>query len=406
MARCLVGCGSNLGNRRELLDRAVELLRFMPGVRILATSRYREFRPVGGPNGQTPFLNAACLLETDLGPNELLGMLKAVENTLERQREIRWGPRTIDLDLLLYGDVVVNSEELVLPHPRMSTRRFVLEPCVEIAAEFRHPVAGCSVGDLLENISPRHPHVAVVGVPGAGAPEVAAAIADFTLGRLLHTPSPLPSLSPIAGKGGARGAARLLADFCDTLDGWSQPILREGWPTDPHGTIAEYWIGTLMAMAELTLAADDVTELEGRYRRLTDSTVQPNVVILLTTPSDVLADRISFRSGQRSEFTDVFADLERFVSPGTDFGRRRFSRDLSGRVAEPAPGPAVDMSSSDATVAAAARFLATLQERLVACLCDGSSNLRAGMPCGVVKIPSDDIGEAAEQAVAAVEAMG
>jgi 2-amino-4-hydroxy-6-hydroxymethyldihydropteridine diphosphokinase len=181
MARCLIGCGSNLGRRREFLDRAIELIRFMPGVSLLAVSRFRETRPIGGPPGQESFLNGACLIETDLPPHDVLAMLAAVENTLHRERLEWWGPRTIDLDLLLYDDVVLETETLTLPHPRMPTRRFVLEPCVEIAADIRHPLAGCTLAEMLESITAPQPHVAVIGLPGSGAHEVAAAIADTML---------------------------------------------------------------------------------------------------------------------------------------------------------------------------------------------------------------------------------
>jgi 2-amino-4-hydroxy-6-hydroxymethyldihydropteridine diphosphokinase len=184
MARCLIGCGSNLGPRREQLDRALELLGFMPGVELVAVSRFHETHPVGGPADQGAYLNGACLIETDLPPQDVLGMLFAVENTLERRRDHRWGERTIDLDLLLYDELVVESPELTLPHPRMATRRFVLEPCAEIAAELRYPLSACTIRDLLDNISVPHPLVAVVGVPGSGASEVAAAVADATLARL------------------------------------------------------------------------------------------------------------------------------------------------------------------------------------------------------------------------------
>ena len=196
MARCLIGCGSNIGRRREQLDRAFELLRFMPGIDLVRVSRYRETKPIGGPVGQPPFLNGACLLETDLTPHELMGMLAAVENTLHRERIDRWGPRSIDLDLLIYDDVVMESEVLTLPHPRMSTRRFVLEPAAEIAADMEHPLARCSLEELLDNISQPRLHVAVAGVPGSGAPEVAAAIADAAIARLIHAPAPLPPSSP------------------------------------------------------------------------------------------------------------------------------------------------------------------------------------------------------------------
>ena len=87
MARCLIGCGSNLGQRREQLDRALELLGFMPGVELVAVSRFHETRPVGGPADQGGYLNGACLIETDLPPRDLLGALFAVENTLHRRRD-------------------------------------------------------------------------------------------------------------------------------------------------------------------------------------------------------------------------------------------------------------------------------------------------------------------------------
>ena len=185
MARCLIACGSNEGQPRQHLADAGDLLRSMPGLTLLATSRIRETRPVGGPAGQAPFMNGAFLVETEFAAAELLGVLTAIENTLHRERLERWGPRTIDLDLLLNEDLVIEQPGLTIPHPRMTTRRFVLEPCAEIAPDFVHPLAGCSVQDLLDNISVAHPHVAVVGVPGSGAAEVAAAVADVWLDTVL-----------------------------------------------------------------------------------------------------------------------------------------------------------------------------------------------------------------------------
>jgi hypothetical protein len=130
-------------------------------------------------------MNGAFLVDTDLAPNDLLGVLTAIENTLHRERSERWGPRTIDLDLLLYDDLVIEQPGLTVPHPRMATRRFVLEPCAEIAPDVVHPVSGCSIRDMLGNISVDHPHVAVVGVPGSGAAEVAAAVAKVWLDTAL-----------------------------------------------------------------------------------------------------------------------------------------------------------------------------------------------------------------------------
>jgi 2-amino-4-hydroxy-6-hydroxymethyldihydropteridine diphosphokinase len=356
MARCLIGCGSNLGRRREQLDRAVELLRFMPGVRVLAVSRYRETRPVGGPTGQNPFLNGACLLDTDLEPHDVLGMLAAVENTLHRERTVRWGERTIDLDLLLYDDLVIDDDSLTVPHPRMTTRRFVLEPAVEIAAELPHPLAGCSLRALLDNISAPHPLVAVVGVPGSGAPEVAAAVADALMARPIHAPHPLPLAA--AGPQAWR----------ETVAAWTRPLAAADWTADPHGTVIDFWLDVIPAAACGRLAAADAARLEADLARAAAVVPAPQVAILLVATADALEERITFRGRQSAPHTDLFADL-------------------AATTATLAPPPA------------SAAALVELQERLVRRL----RGPRA--PKAVVAIDADDLGRATAEATAAVEAM-
>ena len=132
MARAYVGLGANLGRRAANLESALALLRREPGLEVVAVSSFRETDPVGFVD-QPPFLNAAAAVETDLSPRELLERLLAVERTLGRTREgPRFGPRTIDLDLLLYGDAVVSEPGLDVPHPRLPERRFALEPLAEL----------------------------------------------------------------------------------------------------------------------------------------------------------------------------------------------------------------------------------------------------------------------------------
>jgi 2-amino-4-hydroxy-6-hydroxymethyldihydropteridine diphosphokinase len=148
MPRAYVGLGANLGPRRETLERAVSLLREEEGVCVVAVSRFRETEPVGVVD-QPRFLNAALALETDLAASELLDVLLAIERRLGRVRDgTRWGPRTIDLDLLLYGDAVVDVPGLRVPHPRLHERRFALEPLAELDPELVVPGAG-TVSDLL-----------------------------------------------------------------------------------------------------------------------------------------------------------------------------------------------------------------------------------------------------------------
>jgi 2-amino-4-hydroxy-6-hydroxymethyldihydropteridine diphosphokinase len=369
MATCLIGCGSNLGNRREQLGQALDLLRFMPGVELLAVSRYRETRPVGGPPDQQLFLNGACLIETDLGPHDVLEMLTAIENTLHRERLDRWGERTIDLDLLLYDELVIESPALTLPHPRMTTRRFVLEPAAEIAADLTHPLVGCSMAALLENLAAAHPHIAVVGVPGSGAPEVAAAVADALLARLVHAPVPLPH-GPRPASTDGLGETR----WRNMLTAWSRPLEPEAWLDDPHGTVSDFWLDTLPVAAE-----DDLDPAaHARLRQACDAavarTVTPQVAIVLVATAGTLEERIAFRARHLTPHTNVFADLA-------------------------ASAAAVCDSPADTVTG-----LVRLQERIVQRLtCPTQRPARA--PKAVVVIDADDLARAAADAIAAVEAM-
>jgi len=146
--KAYVGLGSNLGDREATIRRAVELLGERPGVEVVAVSTLRDTDPVGYED-QPRFLNGAVALEVDLPPRALLEELLAVERELGRDRpqETRWGPRTIDLDLLLYGEETVDEPGLTVPHPRLAERQFVLEPLYELAPELTLP-DGRTVRDL------------------------------------------------------------------------------------------------------------------------------------------------------------------------------------------------------------------------------------------------------------------
>ena len=159
--RALIGLGSNLGDRKAHLDRAVGALCRVPGVSAVAVSRYRETPPVGGPGGQGAFLNAAASLVTNLDPEPLLDVLQDVERDAGRVRGERWGERTLDLDLLLFGRLRLDTPRLRLPHPRMALRRFVLAPLAEVAPDAVDPVTGRAVADLLANLDRRPSYVAL-----------------------------------------------------------------------------------------------------------------------------------------------------------------------------------------------------------------------------------------------------
>lgn len=147
--RAYLGLGANLGDREATIRRAVELLAATPGIGVVGVSTLRETDPVGYVD-QPRFLNGVATLETELTPRVLLDRLLAVEQELGRVRGEgpRFGPRTIDLDLLLYGDEVVDEAGLVVPHPRLVGRRFVLEPLHELDPELTLP-DGRRIADLL-----------------------------------------------------------------------------------------------------------------------------------------------------------------------------------------------------------------------------------------------------------------
>ena len=144
----LLGLGSNLGDRREFIERAARLIDEIEGVELKSISSLIETEPVGGqPQGR--YLNGAAELETALEPRDLLARLQGVEAELGRVRKVLNGPRNIDLDILLFGDLVVEAGDLVLPHPRMCERAFVLEPLNEIVPGRVHPIKRKSIEELL-----------------------------------------------------------------------------------------------------------------------------------------------------------------------------------------------------------------------------------------------------------------
>lgn len=156
MPPAYIALGSNLGKRQLALRTAIERLGQLPGTRVIAVAGFRETAPVGGPPGQGAYINSAAAIETELPPRQLLDALLNIEKQLGRDRssEVRNGPRTCDMDLLLYGDAIFDEPGLTVPHPRLHQRAFVLEPLAEIAPQTRHPVFQRSIQSLLEALPP------------------------------------------------------------------------------------------------------------------------------------------------------------------------------------------------------------------------------------------------------------
>jgi 2-amino-4-hydroxy-6-hydroxymethyldihydropteridine diphosphokinase len=150
----LLSLGANIGDRMATIARAVELISCSRGIELQSVSSMYETDPVGYLE-QPAFINAAAAIRTTLTPRRLLGRVRAIERALGRRRRSRWHEREIDIDILLFGDLIVDEEDLHIPHREMHRRRFVLEPLAEIAREAWHPVLELTVASLLERCDDR-----------------------------------------------------------------------------------------------------------------------------------------------------------------------------------------------------------------------------------------------------------
>lgn len=152
MTCVLAGFGANLGNPQATYESALRHLQRHLAIQGLRASRLYRTTPVGGPSMQPDYINGCFALDTELSPHELLATFQETETFLGRERSVRWGPRTIDLDLLLFGDRVIETPDLLIPHPRLHYRRFVLAPLTELCPHAVHPLIGTSIADLARSV--------------------------------------------------------------------------------------------------------------------------------------------------------------------------------------------------------------------------------------------------------------
>jgi 2-amino-4-hydroxy-6-hydroxymethyldihydropteridine diphosphokinase len=285
-----ISLGSNLGDRRAILDDALETLADVPGVSVRAVSSYHETSPVGGPAGQGPFLNAAARLESDLDPHQLLSVLQGIENQAGRVRTARWGERTLDLDILIYGTKFLDTRELKLPHPRLALRRFVLAPLAEIAPTIVDTMTKRTIADLLANLDRRPRLVAIDGPRGPRKDEV--------FGRLVEDlPGFGVSEADLEPPGIESDDDPILA-IADDLERkarafkasqWEDVTLRVPWivadyflgPALIEAATARLWKYRSRSEAESLAKSNAQRNWKGRVNVLAETTLPPTFVVVL-----------------------------------------------------------------------------------------------------------------------------
>jgi 2-amino-4-hydroxy-6-hydroxymethyldihydropteridine diphosphokinase len=295
---CLIGLGSNLGDRRQLLEEAVACLDVLSQVRITGKSSWRETSAVGGPAQQPPYLNGAVSLETSLSPQSLLAALQRIETQLGRTRQQRWEARTVDLDLLLHDRTILDTPSLVIPHPRMAWRRFVLEPAAEIAGSMPHPTIGWTISKLLDHLNTTPPYVAVTGSIGVGKTHLATRLAEETGAKLLIEQLDDRRLETFyADTAGQSWDMEL--EFIEQRTRLLSPDAAP-WPNPGRLVISDFWYDQSAAFARVWLPDEKQQSFIEHCRRSRRRVVCPRLVVLLECPAEELHSRVVGR-GRRFE---------------------------------------------------------------------------------------------------------
>jgi deoxyadenosine/deoxycytidine kinase len=218
--------------------------------------------------------------------------VQQIENSLGRRRAERWGSRTVDLDLLLYDDLVLNDPSLVLPHPRMAWRRFVLEPAAEVAGTMLHPTIGWTIARLLEHLNLARPYVAITGPIAAGKTHLAERLATALSARLIVEQPDWARLDAFYADPAGRGWQMEL----DFLDQRARMLAADAmeWP-DRRWTISDFWFDQSAAFAKAWLPGNKLSAYLDEYERARQGVVRPKLIVLLDSPAKELLVRVSRR---------------------------------------------------------------------------------------------------------------
>jgi 2-amino-4-hydroxy-6-hydroxymethyldihydropteridine diphosphokinase len=333
MATCLIGLGSNLGDRAAILEVAASRLSQNPQIRVARRSGWIETTPAGGSEGQPPYLNGALALETSLEPLAILKGLQRIEAELGRRRDERWGPRTVDLDLLLYDDLVIETPTLTLPHPRMAWRRFVLEPAAQVAPAMVHPATGWTIGRLLEHLNSTPWYVAIAGSIGAGKTQLAREVTGRIAGaRLLAEQLDLPRLAKFYDRPASQ-AWRMELEFLESRAASLAAGLPR-WSDHTRPTVSDFWFDQSAAFAQVWLPEDQWPSYQARFQQVARGVVRPRLVVLLEAPEEELLQRVHSR-GRACEQSLSGSQLQRIADS------------IREQAAQPGQGPVLRINNGE-----------------------------------------------------------
>lgn len=274
----LIALGGNIGDREANLQTAVSELAATAGISQLVHSSFLETVAVGGPPDQPSFLNAAARFECRFSPLSLAGELHEIEARLGRNRGTRWDARTIDLDLLLYDDLVCRTHELELPHPRMTFRRFVLQPAAEVAAELRIPSSRWTISQHLQHLQQAPRLLAIAGGPLEQRARVAQQVAAELSGEYVDSP-----------KDTGQATTESMHPHWQIVNGWTAETrldMHDGFPGEGN---SEFWLEDEFGPRPRVLAI-----LQERVASRHSSATQNQP---LAPISDTLADSLTNFSG-------------------------------------------------------------------------------------------------------------
>lgn len=197
MNQCLISFGSNLGDRDAVIADAARVIASSGVSENFRASRLYQTPPIGGPGGQEPFLNAVAAFDTTTSARDILAMLQATEDQLGRRRRQRWGARSIDLDVVLHGELIGGGTGLVVPHPRYTARQFVLQPALDVAPNYRDPRFGWTIEQISKHLSQGAASMALIGGDEAERAEICRRLRDeFDITTFEHDPASPATIPP------------------------------------------------------------------------------------------------------------------------------------------------------------------------------------------------------------------